>query len=65
MVSLIDDIDNFFKNNKIQYKFLADGMDALKNWDFWKEQLFYSVTVITISYIISIPTGIVKDSIAL
>jgi hypothetical protein len=40
MVSMIDHIDNFFKNNKMQYMFSSDRMDALKNWDFWKVPLF-------------------------
>ena len=60
---MIDDIENLFKNSKMQNAFSGDGLDALADWNFWVEPLFYCVAVITAIYVIFIPIGIAKDSI--
>ena len=59
---MIDDIENLFKNSKMQNAFSGDGLDALANWNFWVEPLFYCVALITVIYIFFIPIGIAKDS---
>lgn len=59
--TIVDDVAGFFENSKASEIFSAAGVDALKNFQFWKSYIVYILLFNSIGFIGFCIWGYKKD----